>query len=102
MASFALMNAYSGFKYDMSKKQIGFSPISNGTYLWSVAKTYGTVSINDEKMMLTVLGEPLDLSTLLVEKCKCVEIDGQKAVFTKTENGISLNQAIKSKLIITL
>lgn len=102
MASFALMNAYSGFKYDMSKKQMGFSPISNGTYLWSVAKTYGTVSINDEKMMLTVLGEPLDLSTLLVEKCKCVEIDGQKAVFTKTENGISLNQAIKSKLIITL
>ena len=101
MSSFGLMNAYSGFTFDMTKKQMGFKPISNGTYLWSVGETYGTVSVNDEYLKLTVLGKPLDLSTLTVEKCTAVIVDGKEITLTKTENGLLINQSIKTALTVT-
>ena len=101
MASFGLMNAYSGFTFDMTKKQIGFNPIQNGTYLWSVGETYGTVSVNGKNLTLTVLGAPLDLSTLLVENCQKLELDGKTATFDKTAEGIEINQTIYSTLTVT-
>ena len=101
MASFGLMNAYSGFRYDMTKKQIGFNPIQNGTYLWSVGETYGTVSVNCQNLTLNVLGTPLDLSTLLVENCQKLELDGKTATFDKTAEGIEINQTIYSTLTVT-
>ena len=101
MASFGLMNAYSGFIFDMTKKQIGFNPIQNGTYLWSVGETYGTVSVNGKNLTLNVLGAPLDLSTLLVENCQKLELDGKTATFDKTAEGIEINQTIYSTLTVT-
>lgn len=101
MASFALMNAYSGFSFDMAKKQIGFNPICDGTYLWSVGKTYGTVSVNSQELTLKILGAPLELSTLLVENCQKLELDGKTATFDKTAEGIEINQTIYSTLTVT-
>ncbi len=101
MASFGLMNAYSGFTFDMTKKQIGFNPIQKGTYLWSVGETYGTVSVNCQRLTLTVLGAPLDLSTLLVGNCQKLELDGKTATFDKTAEGIEINQTIYSTLTVT-
>ena len=101
MASFGLMNAYSGFTFDMTKKQIGFNPIQNGTYLWSVGETYGTASVNHQNLTLKVLGTPLDLSTLLVGNCQKLEIDDKTATFEKTAEGIEINQTIYSTLTVT-
>ena len=101
MASFGLMNAYSNFTFDMTKKQIGFNPIQNGTYLWSVGETYGTVSVNCQSLTLKVLGAPLDLSTLLVENCQKLELDGKTATFDKTAEGIEINKTIYSTLTVT-
>ena len=100
MASFGLMNAYSGFTFDMTKKQIGFNPIQNGTYFWSVGETYGTVSINDEKLTLKILGKPLELSSFTVEKCSTVTVDEKDIPFTKTNGKITFNVTVKNKLVI--
>lgn len=102
MASFGLMNAYSGFKYDMTKNQIGFKHISDGTYFWSVGNSYGNVSINKEKITLSVLGNPFDLSTFLVENCKNVTVDNETVDFIKTNEGILINKTVKDSLVITL
>lgn len=101
MASFGLMNAYSGFKYDMTKNQIGFKHISEGTYFWSVGNSYGNVSINKEKITLSVLGNPFDLSTFLVENCKNVTVDNETVDFIKTNEGILINKTVKDSLVIT-
>lgn len=84
MASFALMLHYSGFSYDMTKKHIGFAPLENGKYLWSVGNTYGNVEISDTGCTLYVLGEPLYIESLYISGVKdvlAVTVDGKTAEF---------------------
>ena len=89
MASFALMPIYSGFSFDMTKKYIGFAPLSGGgSYLWSVGNTWGTVSLCENACTLSVLGEPLELSAigLASTAVTSVKADGRDISFA-LENG---------------
>lgn len=105
MASYALMPIYSGFSYDMSRGYIGFAPLQgSGKFLWSVKDSWGTVELDGESCTLTVLGEPLTLSSLgLVFADKAVKAvaDGAQIGFD-TENGelrfegeLTLKKALK-------
>ena len=100
MASFALMNAYSGFTFDMTKKHIGFNPISNGDFLWSVGNTWGTVSINDKELILTVYGNSLELCSFGVESCLSLTVDDKEIPFTKNNGKITFNATVNKKLTI--
>ena len=81
MASFALMNIYSGFTYDMTKKHIGFNPQAEGQYFWSVGNTYGTVEISNNGCAIYVYGEMLELNSLSIPAINTVtgaEVDSKE------------------------
>ena len=89
MASFALLPIYSGFTFDMTKKHIGFAPISHGgVYLFSVCESWGSVTLDGDGCRMTILGNPLSLRSVSlpkIEKITKVIVDGESVDF-KTEN----------------
>ncbi|MBN1248487.1 MAG: hypothetical protein JXC32_12570 [Anaerolineae bacterium] len=68
MASYALLNAFSGFKFDMVKGIIGFNPImgQHDTFrcLWSLDSGWGTVEIGRHLITLSVIEGTLTLTAL--------------------------------------
>lgn len=89
MASFALLPIYSGFTFDMTKKHLGFAPISHGgVYLFSVCESWGSVTLDGDGCRMTILGNPLSLRSVSlpkIEKITKVIVDGESVDF-KTEN----------------
>ena len=94
MASYALMPIYSGFSFDMTQKHIGFAPIyEQGSYLFSVCESWGTVEFDSTKYRLTMLGNPLTLCSISIPNCQRVtrvtvdghpvnfEVDGERLLF---------------------
>ncbi|MDR2618032.1 MAG: glycoside hydrolase family 116 protein, partial [Treponema sp.] len=55
MASYALLLAYSGFSYDMTKEEIGFAPLKEGKYFWSLDKAWGVFEQKGKTGILSVL-----------------------------------------------
>ena len=108
MASFALMNIYSGFSFDMTKNHIGFSPISRqgGRFLWSIADTWGSVTVSDEAHELTVSGTPLTLSSYQINRyaqVSDVTADGKKVKFTQNGDVLVLGKiTVETRLEIKL
>lgn len=47
MAAFALLPAFSGMRFDMGRKELGFAPIVKGEFscLWSLDSGFGTVGV---------------------------------------------------------
>lgn len=77
MASYSLLLAYSGFRYDMTKSMIGFSPKKTeaGTqFFWSIGSSWGLFSIVEENSVrLTVLS-----GTLKLRQFGCSLFEGKK------------------------
>ena len=93
MASYAFLLTYSGFKFDLTKHMIGFVPIRNGRYFWSVAGAWGTVDIEDSKLTLTLLYGKLHLEQFVtgmssVSKVLCGDAE---VSFVKNGNTVELN-----------
>ena len=67
----------------MTSGFIGFDPISgSGNYLFSVAKSYGTVEINEKMTTLTVLSDALKLRAFGTRTApRSVKIDGEEIGF---------------------
>ena len=87
MASWALLPIFSGFRFDMVKKEIGFAPVLPGDFqcLWSVDSAWGTVSINSEGAELNLLGGRLTLNSLSLPFDQGeVTADGKSASFPVT------------------
>ena len=55
MASYALLLTYSGFRFDMTRGMIGFKPMHDGRYFWSIDGAWGTVETSTECVRLNVL-----------------------------------------------
>ncbi len=106
MASYSLLLIYSGFSFDMTEKYMGFKPIrkGDGRYFWSVARSYGSVEFNDEKQILSVLGNEISLSSFGLRdnrKVLSVTVDGKAIAFTQRDNVLFFDEAkIKNTLII--
>jgi uncharacterized protein (DUF608 family) len=66
MSSFALVNAWSRFSYDLTKGAIGFDPVrgGDGIWLWSVGEGWGVVSRQGNEVTLEVRYGRLALDTL--------------------------------------
>jgi uncharacterized protein (DUF608 family) len=54
MASWALLLAYSGFSHDMTRLEIGFNPVRDGRYFWSLDGAWGSFERKGESAALTV------------------------------------------------
>lgn len=64
MASFSLHAVFSGFRYDMTRKIIGFNPVlreETSRCFWSVDGAWGTVTLSPDSILLEVCGGLLTL-----------------------------------------
>ena len=57
MAAYAMLQAYSGFEYDMVRHWIGFKPVVEGDFrcFWSLGKIWGTYERQDGVQRIHVL-----------------------------------------------
>jgi len=94
MASFALLNVFSGFQFDLVNGQIGFAPIQmeNGQFrcFWSLEPGWGEFLFQPRKVELHVLYGQLDLRRLeiapLAEKrVKKIQVGGVAVPFQQDD-----------------
>ena len=92
MASYALLNAYSGFMFDMVRGMVGFNPLAldgdNFRSFWSLNTGWGTVHITRQAASLNVVYGELTLNLLrlpgLPQGSTGVEFKGEKVAHTRT------------------
>ena len=106
MASFAMIPIFSGFRFDMVKKKIGFAPIvsqDNFRCLWSLDSGWGRVELNADTAKITVLSGSLTVRELAIDlPAKYVEIDGKSVPFTVENGAVLLTEAVTaSEAIVT-
>ncbi len=96
MASYALLLIYSGFKYDMPDKKMGFVPLrGEGRFFWSLEGAWGTADIRKDKLELTVIEGCLTIRELVTKvEAKQAQAGGQAVAFAKTEDGIAFEKEI--------
>ncbi len=90
MASYSLIPIYSGFKFDLPNKMIGFDPIHKENFksFFSIGTAWGTVSWEKEKISVKVSEGYLQLNKFFVKAdVKRVFADGKELEFSY-ENGI--------------
>ncbi|MEK6793695.1 MAG: GH116 family glycosyl-hydrolase [Spirochaetota bacterium] len=104
MASYALLNAMSGFEYDMTKGMIEFSPRVKGTFrtFWSLDGAWGTAELSSAAIALTVLYGELKLSTIrssvLAGKKVSAALVGKRPLrFVPADRGIQFDEALQLK-----
>jgi hypothetical protein len=68
MAAYALLNAFSGFRFDMARGYIGFRPLqmanSHFRAFWSLAPGWGEIEVRANGAILRLLSGELALKTL--------------------------------------
>jgi uncharacterized protein (DUF608 family) len=99
MASYALLNAFSGFQFDLVHHTIGFNPVEwvAGGFrcFWSLDSGWGEVVITAEAVELRLLGGHLDLQTLHLPflaggGVQTVNVSGHPIPFTHTAGTVHL------------
>ena len=102
MASYALLPALSGFKFDMTKGVIGFDPkqdLQSHQYFWSINEGWGIVEINDNNINLSVLHGSLVLreyhSKLIAERgVQGATLDDRGITFAVCSNAVLFDKMI--------
>ena len=106
MASFAMIPIFSGFRFDMVKKKIGFAPIvsqDNFRCLWSLDSGWGRVDLNADTAKITVLSGSLTVRELAIDlPAKSVEIDGKSVPFTVENGAVLLTEAVTASEAIVI
>ena len=84
MSSYAFLLAYSGFKYDMTKNCIGFKPIRNGKYFWSVDGAWGSAEISETELNIRLLYGEIKLNRIITpfDKITKTALNGSEIDFT--------------------
>lgn len=97
MASYSFLLTYSGFIFDMPKKRIGFKPIKNGRYFWSVDGAWGTVECLTDSYEFTVLYGKIDLESFVtsLKSVSAVLINGNPVDYKTDKGTIAINCALK-------
>ena len=110
MSSFALLNIFSGFSYDMVKRSIGFCPVLKSKKFkcfWALDGVWGTVEILHDSVAVNVLYGELSLKSVsLPDNAKAVmsvTVDGNSADFGIFKNTVTFSNEvnIKSALVIS-
>ena len=104
MASFALVPLFSGFKFDLPNKTIGFSPLVSGDFraVFSVGTGWGDFVRTEASEEITLKGGYLDLSCVLLDDAQSVTrvvIDGESVDFIASDGKIAfVTRTVKSKI----
>jgi non-lysosomal glucosylceramidase len=93
MASYALLNAFSGFEFDMRRKMIGFRPrVQRARFrcLWSLDAAWGTITLCARSAMLEVLGGEIALQSVRLPFAATSARIGGRAVRVHADDGESV------------
>ena len=103
MASYALLNAFSGFDFDMVKQSVGFNPIraQHGHFrcFWSLDSGWGEFKMTPTGSELSVLYGGLTLQSLrlppaVVDRAAVVTLDGEAVSFTILDDVLTFDGSI--------
>jgi hypothetical protein len=90
MAAYALLNAFSGFQFDMVHQELGFAPVrlQNGHFrcFWSLDSGWGEFHSSAESAQIQLLYGTLTLQKLSLagpQSIQAVQLDGQSIRFTQ-------------------
>ncbi len=84
MSSYALIPIYSGFKFDLPNKMIGFDPIKKGDFkcFFSIGTAWGTLSWLEDSIRIDISEGYLDINKLAVNvAAKNIAVDGSNVDF---------------------
>jgi non-lysosomal glucosylceramidase len=104
MASYALLNAFAGFEFDMVRRRIGFDPIQlvDGRFrtFWSLDSGWGEFVMEPGHMELRVLYGNLDVETLGLpgiagQAAESVSIGEHAVEFEQTDGEIRLKRIVR-------
>jgi hypothetical protein len=104
MASYALLNAFSGFTFDMVKGLIGFNPAAGQTHesfrcFWSLSSGWGEVYMQKAFTEIRVLYgrlsvKRIDLAYLAGKAVRRVELDGKNISFVYNNGELLLDRKV--------
>ncbi len=104
MASYALLPIYSGFKYDLPNKTLGFDPLHKENFksFFSIGTAWGTIAWTNNKICVKIKEGWLELNKFLVNvNAKEVLADGEPIEFTGSNGAISFADVkIKNSLVV--
>ncbi len=104
MASYALLNAFSGFEFDMVKGMVGFNPVqgvgSGFKCFWSLDSGWGTIEMASGVTKLVVLYGELNIKEIKIPasgdiQIKEVDVSGSPADFRYSKGCIELEALTK-------
>lgn len=93
MASYGLLLAYSGFKYDMRKGRMGMQPLHPGNYFWSLDGAWGDMQTGAEGARMDVRYGQVPVCEWVVpgaERVKRVTRNGKPVAFEAVEGALRL------------
>jgi len=97
MSSYALLLTYSGFKYDVPNKMIGFAPLEKKddlSFFWSLDSGWGHVAFRQNKMEISLSSGSIDIARIEIGNRQGapsrVECDGVDQPFTTEFDAIVL------------
>ena len=104
MASFAIIPIVSGFKFDMTKNQIGFKPLRYGTYFWAIDGAWGTVELSEQNYKFTVLGGEIQIKSFVtgMNSVSEVEVNGEKIPFEFMGGNVNISCNLKHEDVICI
>lgn len=104
MSSYTLLNAFSGFEFDMVKGMIGFNPVlynerENCRYFWSLDPAWGVFDTDRQKVEIKVLGGCLGLNLLHLpfiedREIRLIEMDGACMEFEDKKGNIAIKSCV--------
>ncbi len=104
MASYSLLLAYSGFRYDLTEGRIGFQPVRLGRYFWAIEGAWGTVELEERSVSLKVCYGRLALRRVEtgLEGVSEAELDGKRLEFRQEGSQIVLDAVLEENSLLTL
>ncbi len=100
MASYALLNVFAGFEFDMVQGMIGFNPLNDGDFktFWSLDSGWGQFECGAKQAEIRVQYGELRLKTLRLPFTSgakiSVSLAGKPIQFTAKDGTITLNEAV--------
>ena len=84
MAAYAMLQAYSGFSYDMTRGKIGFAPVVSGKFqcFWSLGTVWGIYERCGKKQGIRILHGSADWNEFALNASR-VSRNGKKIAFRK-------------------
>lgn len=98
MASYSFLLIYSGFKFDMPNKTLGFKPLKNGKYFWSIDGAWGTADLREDKWVFSVDYGRVELLNFVTsaKSVKDVRIKERSVMFEFSKGVVSADMKLKA------